>query len=151
MKRLVFAVALCLVLVALSAVPVFADAGGVPNGGSLKLPLAPATWNGVTSGGGFAIINNGAGQCHNLELVVSIKGATPDFTYNVWLENGSSPIGIVGELTTNKAGNGTFTYVGSMTPGEYNLGVDVADGGADQYVTSNVYGDPIYTTFRPAP
>ena len=139
MKRTTIAVVLSLVLVALIAVPVMAAAQ--------KLALAPAAT--VSGGSGFVVINNSSGP-KNMELTVSLKGAAPNTTYEVWLEvNGNpSPAEPIGTFTTNKQGNGNFHINRTMAPGPVNLGIDVAIGGADQYLTSNVYGAPIITTFK---
>jgi hypothetical protein len=119
--------------------------------GAKKLALAPAPSNSTLPGGGFAVINNGVGSDFNLELTVALKGAAANTTYEVWLENDGQPAfgSPVGTFTTNKQGNGTFHINMFIAPGIYNFGVDVAIGGGDQYVTSNVYGTAILTTFLP--
>jgi hypothetical protein len=136
MKKILFALALGLILVATMAVPATAAAQ--------KLALAPIA--GLT-GSGFAVINSSSGP-NNFELTVSLKGAAPNTNFEVYLELGSTPIGVVGTFTTNKAGNGNFHINMAMVPGTYNLGIDLAIGGADQYLTSNVYGTPILYTFE---
>jgi hypothetical protein len=138
MKKILFALALGLLLVAAMAVPAMAAAQ--------KLALAPIA--GLT-GSGFAVINSSSGP-NNFELTVSLKGAAPDTTFEVWLElYGQPTLGpAVGAFTTNKQGNGNFHINMAMVPGTYNLGIDVAIGGGDQYLTSNVYGAPILYTFK---
>ncbi len=149
MKRTTIAVVLSLVLVALIAVPVLAAAK--------KLALAPIAT--LPGGRGFVVINSSSGP-NNTELTVSLKGAAANTTYEVWLESletksqpaipASMPwiTNPVGTFTTNGQGNGNFHINLRIAPGTYDLGIDVAIEGADQYLTSNVYGDPIYTTFK---
>jgi hypothetical protein len=140
MKRVLFALVLCIALVGIVAIPIFADA-------AVKLELAPIVG---LSGSGFVVFNNSSGPNNNMELTVSLKGAAADTTYEVWLEkNGQPAFGPpVGTFTTNGKGNGNFHINMFMAPGTYNLGIDVAIGGGDQYLTSNVYGAPILTTFK---
>jgi hypothetical protein len=100
------------------------------------------------SGSGFATINSSSGR-NNVELTVSLKGAATNTTYEVWLESNGSPVfGPVGTFTTNKQGNGNFHINMSLNPGIYNLGMDVTAGGEDRYLTSNVYGPPMYMAFK---
>jgi len=141
MKKLIIASAFCLLMVAIIAVPAMAAAA--------KLDLAPAPNHPDYPGSGFAVINSSSGP-NNMELTVSLKGAAADTTYEVWLENNGQPTfgPPVGTFTTNGQGNGNFHINMYMVPGTYNLGIDVAIGGGDQYLTSNVYGAPIFKTFK---
>lgn len=138
MRRTTIAVVLSLVVVAMIAVPVMAAAQ--------KLGLTPIAG---LSGSGFVVINSSSGP-NNMELTVSLKGAPANTTYEVWLEvDGQPTLGpAVGTFTTNKQGNGNFHINMQMAPGTYDLGIDLAQSGADRFLTSNVYGAPILTTFK---
>jgi hypothetical protein len=142
MKRVLVILGIAFCMFMLASLPATAAAK--------KLPLTPYAGFPDLPGGGFVIINDGAGGNHNLELTVSLKGAIPNTTFEVWLENDGNPtLGpYIGTITTDEAGNGNFHINYQMEPGEYNLGIDVAIGGGDRYLTSNVYGAPIYTTFK---
>ena len=141
MKKVVIALALSLVAVGLLGVPAMAAA--------VKLDLAPAPSTTGLTGSGFVVFNNSSGS-KNMELTVSLKSAPANTTYEVWLENNGQPMpgSPVGKFTTNKAGNGNFHINMKMAPGTYNLGIDIAIGGGDQFVTSNVYGPAILITFK---
>ena len=128
MKKLIIASALCLLMVAIIAVPALAAAQ--------KVDLAPAYAS--LPGGGFVVFNNSAGP-NNLEVTVALKGVPAGATYDIFLfvdgawYNGA-PIGTV---TTNKQGNANFHANLVLDPGTYELAIDVATplpAGADQYL-----------------
>ena len=128
MKKILIALALCLVAVGLIVSPAMAAAQ--------KVDLAPIAG---LNGGGFVIFNNSSGP-NNLEVTVSLKGAAAN-TYGVFLFvdgvwYGGAP---VGAITPNKQGNANFHINVAVAPGTHLLAVDVAlplPSGADQYLTS---------------
>ena len=74
---------------------------------AVQLELAPAGVNEEGEGWGKVILNNPAGTV-DLILLVNIKNAAPLTTYSVWIEHHSMPWEYIGDILTNKAGNGSF-------------------------------------------
>ncbi|MBI3747559.1 MAG: hypothetical protein HY262_01720 [Chloroflexi bacterium] len=94
---------------------------------------------------GAVIFNSSAGDPNNLELTLQLKNVTPDTTYDVYLflDTWASGQGIVvGTLTTNGVGNGTFHVNTQVNPGIHSVAIDVTLHGssADLYVTEGLYG-----------
>ena len=130
MKRIASALVLGMLMVGLVATPTLAKAE--------KVDLHPSAANHVTWGEAAAIFNNSSGP-NNLEVTVQIKGATPDFTYGVFLfVDGAWYKGApVGNVTTNGVGNATFHVNVAVAPGDHLVTVDVATplpAGLDQYL-----------------
>lgn len=142
MKKLITASALCLLMVAIIAVPALAAAQ--------KVDLAPAPVLPPNSGGGFVVFNNSAGP-NNLEVTVALKGVAAGATYDIFLFvdgawYNAAPIGTV---TTNKQGNANFHANLALDPGTYDLAIDVAlplPSGADQYLAG--FPDGVKMTFK---
>lgn len=101
-KRFVIVLALCLAVVGVMAAPAMASA--------LKVPLNPI---GTDPGGGFVIFNDTSGP-DNLQIQMSLKGALPNSTYEVYVNTGGSDF-LAGTVTTNPQGNANFHFSGSWT------------------------------------
>lgn len=138
MKRTTIAVVLSLVLVALIAVPVWAAAQ------KANLVACPINYPAGLAGGGFVIFNNSAGP-NNLEITLSLKGAAPNTTFNVYLGVDSWATGsaLVGTVTTNKQGNGNFHLNTAVARGTAHvLNIDVATStGADVFELPGIHNE----------
>ena len=102
---------------------------------------------------GAVIFNSSAGGSANLELTLQLKKVTRNTAYDVYLflDGSTSGTGIVvGTVTTNGVGNGTFHVNTQVTPGIHTVGVDVTlhGSGNDVYVTPGLYGQDLFLTFR---
>jgi hypothetical protein len=102
---------------------------------------------------GAVIFNSSAGSPNNLELTLMLKKVTPNTAYDVYLfvDGYASGTGVVvGSLTTNGAGNGTFHVNTSVTPGVHTVAIDVTRHGSgnDVYVTPGLYGQDLFLYFR---
>jgi hypothetical protein len=73
---------------------------------AVQLELAPYAGN-DEEGWGNVILNNPAGTV-DLIMLVNIKNAAPDTTYTVWIITDGISWVSLGEILTNKAGNGSF-------------------------------------------
>lgn len=100
----------------------------------------------VPPGGGFVIFNNPADAEHNLEMVVSMKGAEPNKAYDIYLFvdqgiNGKK----LGTITTNRQGNANFHTQGLLEKGTHVLALDITlkGSGADVYETSGIHAVPM--------
>ncbi len=126
MKRLaILAVVVLTVMVAgtaLAGPPPGAGAGKAPlyNSGSFSCSAGAGATSGPTYG--FVILNTNARG--DLIVQVSLKGATPNATYDIWVNQhpGACPLSAAtapGALTTNSRGNGNahvkLLRVGSAT------------------------------------
>lgn len=81
---------------------------------------------------GFAVIN--AGKNGMLQVEVSLKGATPNETYDIWVNQdpGACPLAAPtapGALTTNAQGNGNAHVQVAMVAGATNYWVSAVGGG----------------------
>lgn len=107
------------------------------------------------SGGavGSVIFNSSSGDPNNLELTLQLKKVAPDTAYDVYLFLDTYASGqgvVVGGLTTNGAGNGTFHVNTYVTPGIHTVSIDVTlhGSGNDVYVTPGLYGQNLYLLFK---
>jgi len=97
MKKLIILTISIMIILALSS-SVMAKA--------VQLELAP--YEGTEEEGwGKVILNNPAGTV-DLILLVNIKNAAPDTTYTVWIMTDDESWMSLGDILTNKAGNGSF-------------------------------------------
>ncbi len=102
---------------------------------------------------GAVIFNSSAGNPSNLEMTVQLRNATPNTSYDVdlFLDTFASGQGVVvGTLTTNGVGNGTFHVNTQVTPGVHTVAVDVTlhGSGNDVFVTPGLYGQNLFMAFR---
>ena len=102
---------------------------------------------------GAVIFNSSAGSPNNLELTLMLKKVSPNKSYDVYLflDGNTSGTGVVvGSLTTNGVGNGTFHVNTYVTPGIHTVAVDVtlAGSGNDVYVTPGLSGLDLFLYFR---
>ena len=125
---------------------------GIALAKAVKLDLVPCPINypdpgNLPPGGGFVVLNNSSGDCHNLELTVSLKGVEPNTTYDIYLfVDGSWYAGAkAGTVTTNKRGNANFHMNGLIAEGEHTLAIDITKEGslADVYETSGIHDIPM--------
>jgi hypothetical protein len=107
----------------------------------------------VPPGGGFVVFNNSSGDCHNLEVTVSLKGVEPKTAYDIYLfvdgswHNGAK----AGTITTNKRGNANFHMNTLVAGGERILAIDITKEGsmADVYETPDIHsGGGTAMTFK---
>jgi hypothetical protein len=137
-------------------------AGGLGRSGTWETTSGAATLVGVSSHAksdlvpyptgaaiGSVIFNSSAGDPNNLELTVQLKKVAPDTSYDVWLFIDTYASGqghIVGTLTTNGVGNGTFHVNTDVTPGIHTVAVDVTLHGSfnDVFVTPGLYGQNLW-------
>ena len=127
MKKLLIALAICLVVVGIMGGPVLAKAQ--------KVPLNPI---GTDSGGGFVVFNDTSGP-NNVQLQMSLKGAEPEAVYDVIVHmNGKDTF--VGTVTTNKKGNANFHWSWSEAgSGTRRLGLGLKREGQWQFGTGGVF------------
>ena len=102
---------------------------------------------------GSVIFNSSAGNPNNLELTLQLKKVAPNTSYDVWLFLDTYASGqgyVVGTLTTNDVGNGTFHVNTSVAPGVHTVAIDVTLHGSwnDVFVTPGLYGQNLYLLFR---
>jgi hypothetical protein len=115
MKRILKALALCLVVIAMLAGPALAEAQ--------KVDLVPSTkWN--EPGGGFVVFNNSAGP-NNLEVTVALKEVRPNMAYDVYLYVDTSVGIMIGTIMTNGQGNANLKTNRVVAAGPHDLGVVV--------------------------
>ncbi|MEP7360221.1 MAG: hypothetical protein ABI744_01445 [Chloroflexota bacterium] len=98
---------------------------------------------------GSVIFNSSAGNPNNLELTLQLKKVSPNTSYDVWLFIDTYASGqgyVVGTLTTNGVGNGTFHVNTFVTPGIHTVAVDVTLHGSpnDVFVTPGLYGQNLW-------
>lgn len=146
MKRIAIALVTCVVIVSMTAAPVLAAAQKVElEECPLNYPnceVDPAT---CPPGGGFVIYNNPAGEGHNLELTVSLKGVEPNTAYDiyffvdgVWYDGAK-----IATVITNPKGNANFHISGLLSEGQHVLAIDVTKEGsfADVYETPGIHAN----------
>ena len=102
---------------------------------------------------GSVIFNGSAGSPNNLELTLQLKKVAPNTSYDVWLFLDTYASGqghVVGTLTTNGVGNGTFHVNTAVAPGIHTVAIDVTlhGSGNDVFVTPGLYGQDLYLLFR---
>ena len=102
---------------------------------------------------GAVIFNSSAGSPNNLEMTVQLKKVTPNTIYDVYLFLGGFTSGtgtVVGTLTTNGVGNGTFHVNWTVAPGIHTVAVDVTlhGSGNDVYVTPGLYAQNLFLFFQ---
>jgi hypothetical protein len=102
---------------------------------------------------GAVIFNSSAGGPNNLEMTVQLKKVTPNTSYDIYLflDGFTSGTGtVVGILTTNGVGNGTFHVNWTVTPGIHTVAVDVTlhGSGNDVYVTPGLYAQNLFLFFQ---
>ena len=102
---------------------------------------------------GAVIFNSSAGSPNNLEMTLQLKKVTPNTSYDVYLfldSYASGQGGLVGTLTTNGVGNGTFHVNTQVTPGIHTVAVDVTlhGSGNDVFVTPGLYGQDLFLFFK---
>lgn len=127
MKKLLIALAICLIVVFIMGGPVLAKAE--------KVPLNQI---GSDPGGGFVVFNDTSGP-NNVQLQMSLKGALAKTTYDVIVHiNGSDTL--VGTVTTNKKGNANFHWSWSEAgSGTRRLGLGLKREGQWQFGTGGVF------------
>jgi hypothetical protein len=126
MKRILIALALCLVMIGLIVSPAGAAA--------TKVTLNAI---GADPGSGFVVFNNTSGP-NTVQLEMSLKGAPANTTYEVYVQLGLGDT-LVGTVTTNKAGNANFHYEGVYDPQVYTwVGLGLMKGGVYQFGTGMV-------------
>lgn len=134
MRKLLFLV-IGVVFLSLAAVPVLAAAGKAPlynSPGYTSLTCAKGADDTTGPTYGFAVINkNSKGK---LIIEVSLKGATPDATYDIWVNQnpGTCPLSAPtapGALTTNGQGNGNAHVTLEAFQGATNFWVSAVGGG----------------------
>jgi len=109
-KKILIALALCLVVVGIMAVPALAAAQ--------KVELTPYSGQ-ADPGTGFVVLNNSTGGA---ELTVSLKGAVADAEYTVLANVDSAGWISIGTMTTNGQGNANFhANVKDIPAGEYSV------------------------------
>ena len=145
MKKVAVILVIFLMILGVTAAPSLAKAD--------KCPLQPCSvgWpDGL--GSGFVIFNDSSGGPQNLEVTVSLKGATElaGTTLNVflfvdWDWYGGGPVGTV---TVNKAGNATF-HVNALVKKNtwHKLGIDLAVGASDRYEFGVGHNEPPLNKF----
>ena len=142
MKKLLIALAICLLVVGVMGGPVLAKAQ--------KVDLVPCPINypgpDLPPGGGFVVFNNSAGS-NNLEMTVALKGVMPNTAYDIYLGVDSwGTRGKVGTITTNGQGNANFHLNTAVSaPGTHTLNIDVTlkDSRADIYELPGIHDSPM--------
>ena len=102
---------------------------------------------------GAVIFNSSSGDPNNLEMTLQLKKVAPNTSYDVWLFLDTYASGqgvVVGTLTTNGVGNGTFHVNTQVTPGIHTVAVDVTlqGSGNDVFVTPGLYGQNLFLLFK---
>lgn len=102
---------------------------------------------------GAVIFNSSAGNPNNFEMTLQLKKVAPDTTYDVYLflDGYTSGTGIVvGNLTTNGVGNGTFHINMQVSPGIHTVAIDVTvhGSGNDVFVTPGLYAQNLHLYFQ---
>jgi len=133
-KQMIAGASTAAVMMGLVAVPALAGAGksalyDAPGNFTCATGAQPADGE-VTFG--FATVN--ANKHGMLEVEVSVKGATPNATYDVWVNQdpGACPLPAataVGAVTTNTQGNGNAHVKVAAVDGASNYWVSVVGGG----------------------
>ena len=120
------------ILLGSTALPALAKAGKAPLFDSIPYTceLGATETGGPTYG--FAVMNmTGQGM---LQIEVSLKGATPNMTYDIWVNQdpGACPLGVPtapAALTTNSQGNGNAHVSMESVDGAENFWVSAVGGG----------------------
>ena len=129
MKKVLIALALCMVMVLAVAGPVFARTQGAH-----LWPVAADP-----GGGSVLFVNSGGGS--SLVLVVSLKGLTANTLYTIDLEVDPAgvppPISVtLGTITTNSKGHASFHDNRVFVGGTYDLRVVVKRSGTAKFMSS---------------
>ncbi len=140
MKKLAVGLLACMVVLAVTSTLVLAAAQKV------ELVACPFNYpdpEALPPGGGFVIFNNSAGENHNLEMTVSLKGLEPKTEYDIYLfVDGAWFDGAkAGTVTTNGKGNVNFHLNALLGAGEHVLALDVtkAESSADVFETPGIH------------
>jgi hypothetical protein len=140
MKKLVVGLLACVAVLAVTSALVLAAAQKVE---LVACPINYPAPDSLPPGHGFVIFNNPAGENHNLEMTISLKGLEPNTEYDLYLFvdgawfNGAK----AGTVTTNRKGNANFHVNALLDEGEYVLGLDVTkkDSFSDVFETPGIH------------
>ena len=130
MRKILIALAICLLMTGIMAAPALAAAQ--------KVALTPYPGQ-EGPGTAFMILNNSTGGA---EFTLSLKGALPDAVYTIYANVDSTGFVALGTVATNKQGNGNFHANAKGLPdGTYS--VVIAVNSADNF--TRFWTDPALT------